>query len=120
MYPLPFVLPFNNQGPASIEQVAPTVVSASTTTSSATALPGNPYGDRINKSIRIENVTNGWAFCNFGDANVGAATLSNGVGVPPNSAATVTVGDQTGYVTVILNTGATSGNVRFVRGFGGM
>jgi hypothetical protein len=118
MTPNQFAPLFGNTGPAGIELTAPTVVAASTTTSAAAALPGNPGGDGGNPVIRIENTTNGWAFCNFGDANVGAATLSNGVGVPPGAFAHVTVQPSTSFVTVILNTGATSGNVRFLRGNG--
>ena len=109
---------FGNTGPTGIELTAPAVVAASTTTSAATLLPGNPSGDGSNPVIRIENTTNGWAFCNFGDANVGAATLNNGVGVPPGSFSIVSLQPSTAYVTVILNTGATAGNVRFLRGNG--
>jgi hypothetical protein len=118
MWPTPFRPLFGFTGPGGAEQSAPVVVAASTTTSAATALPGNPSGDGADSAICIENTTNGWAFCNFGDANVGAATLSNGVGVPPGSFRIVTVRADTTDVTVILNTGATSGNVRFLRGNG--
>jgi hypothetical protein len=118
MWPYPFEPLFGFTGPGGAEQSAPTVVAASTTTSAATLLPGNQGGDEANTVIRIENVTNGWAFCNFGDVNVGSATLNNGVGVPPNSFAIVSVRADTCYVTVILNTSATSGNVRFLRGNG--
>ena len=118
MQPNAFAPLFGNTGVGGIELTAPTVVAASTTTSAATALPGLIGGDGGNPVIRIENLTNGWAFCNFGDANVGAATLSNGVGVPPASFAIVSVQSSTDHVTVILNTGATSGNVRFLRGNG--
>jgi hypothetical protein len=118
MQPNQFAPLFGNTGPAGIEQTSPAVVAASTTTSSATLLPGNSSGDGGNPVIGIENTTNGWAFCNFGDANVGAATLNNGVGVPPGAVRLVTVQPTTTYVTVILNTAATSGNVRFLRGNG--
>lgn len=115
MYPNAFQPLFGFTGPGGAEQASPVVVAASTTTSSATLLPP---GDGAQPSICIENITNGWAFCNFGDANVGAATLSNGVGVPPNSFRIISVRPDTDHVTVILNTGATAGNVRFVRGNG--
>lgn len=118
MQPNQFAPLFGDTGPTGIELTAPTVVAASTTTSAATLLPGLSGGDGGNPVIRIENPTNGWAFCNFGDSNVGAATLSNGVGVPPGAFAHVTVQPSTAYVTVILNTGATAGNVRFLRGNG--
>ena len=118
MYPAPFQPLFGFTGPGGAEQSAPVVVAASTTTSAATALPGNPQGDGGNNVICIENTTNGWAFCNFGDASVGAATLNNGVGVPPGTVRIVSVRADTTDVTVILNTGATSGNVRFLRGNG--
>lgn len=118
MWPNAFLPLFGNTGIGGLEQSAPVVVAASTTTSSATALPGNTSGDGGNPVICIENTTNGWAFCNFGDASVGAATLSNGVGVPPGSFRIVSVRSDTTFVTVILNTAATSGNVRFLRGNG--
>jgi hypothetical protein len=118
MQPNAFSPLFGNTGVLGIELVPPTVVAASTTTSAATLLPGNPGGDGGNPVIRIENTTNGWAFCNFGDSSVGAATLSNGVGVPPGAFSIVSLQPSTSYVTVILNTSATSGNVRFLRGNG--
>lgn len=118
MWPTSFQPLFSNGGLGAIEQTAPTVIAASTTASAATVLPGNPAGDGANTSICIENTTNGWAFCNFGDSGVGAATLSNGVGVPPGLTRIVNVRADTCYVSVILNTGATAGNVRFLRGSG--
>lgn len=101
-----------------LEQTAPTVIAASTTVTAATLLPGSTQGDEQNDSICIENLTNGWAFCNFGDASVPNATLNNGIGVPPASFRIISVRRDTAYVSVILNTGATAGNVRFVRGNG--
>lgn len=118
MWPRAFQTLFGFTGPGGAEQSAPTVIAATTTASAATLLPGNPGGDDANNVICIENLSNGWAFCNFGDANVGAATLNNGVGVPPGSFRIVTVRDDTSYVSVILNTSATSANVRFLRGNG--
>jgi hypothetical protein len=118
MDPRPFQPLFNNQGLGQAEQTNPLVVAATTATSTAQTLPGNPQGDGANNVIAIENVTNGWAFCNFGDSGVGAATLSNGVGVPPGAVRLVSVRPDTTSVTVILNTGATAGNVRFLRGAG--
>jgi hypothetical protein len=118
MYPNPFTPLWGNTGPGGIEMAAPTVVAASTTASAATLLPGNPNGDGSNETICIENPTNGWAYCNFGDANVGAASQSNGIGVPPGSFRIVGVQSTTAYVSVILATGATAGNVRFLRGNG--
>lgn len=118
MQPNAFQPLFGNTGIGGNEQTAPTVVAASTATSAATLLPGNSQGDGGNPVIAIENTTNGWAFCNFGDANVGAATLNNGVGVPPGIVRLVTVMPSTNFVTVILNTGATAGAVRFLRGNG--
>lgn len=98
--------------------VAPLVVAASTTTSAASTLPGNSSGDGNNPDIRIENQTNGWAMCNFGDGSQGAATLNNGLGVPPNTTLVIRVAPSTNSVTVILFTGATAGPVRFARGSG--
>ncbi len=118
MWPTPFTPLFNNGGLGAIEQAAPTVIAASTMASAATLLPGDPNGSVGHPSIAIENLTNGWAFCNFGDSGVGAATLNNGVGVPPGSVRIVGMPSSTCYVSVILNTGATSGNVRFLRGAG--
>lgn len=117
MWPNAYTPLFSNTT-AGIEQIAPLVVAASTTTSAAVALPGNPQGDPANLDISIENTTNGWAFCNFGDSGVAAATVSNGVGVPPGTVRIVRVQQTTGYVTVILAAAATSGNVRFLRGSG--
>jgi hypothetical protein len=117
MWPTPYTPIFSNT-PAGVEQIAPLVVAASTTTSAASPLPGNTNGDGSNPDISIENTTNGWAFCNFGDSSVPAATLNNGVGVPPGSVRIVRVQPGTTSVTVILNTGATSGPVRFLRGAG--
>ena len=117
MWPTPYAPLFGNTS-TGIEQSAPVIVSASTTVTAATALPGNPQGDPANPDIRIENLTNGWAFCNFGDASVPNATVNNGIGVPPAAAVIVRVQPTTGFVSVILNTGATSGNVRFLRGAG--
>ncbi len=118
MWPVPFTPIFGNTGVGGVEQAPPTVIAASTAASAATLLPGNPIGDSSNMAVCIENTTNGWAFCNFGDSNVPAATLSNGVGVPPGSFRIVNVSQACSYVSVILNTGATAGNVRFVRGTG--
>lgn len=118
MYPNPFTPLFGNTGLRGVEMTAPTVVSASTTTSAATALPGNVGGDSANLTIAIENTTTSWAFCNFGDANVGAATVNNGVGVPPGVVRHVQVQPTTDHVTVILSTVAATGPVRFLRGNG--
>ena len=118
MQPRAFQPLWGNTGIGGIEQGAPTVVAASTTVVAATLLPGNSQGDGQNDVISIENTTNGWAFCNFGDANVPNATLNNGVGVPPGSVRIVCVRPEIAYVSVILNTGATAGNVRFLRGNG--
>lgn len=107
-----------DSGTQTIETLAPTVISASTTASAATALPGNTDGDASNADICIENLTDGWAFCNFGNSNVASATVSKGVGVPSGSFRIVRVGENDGYVSVILNTGATAGSVRFLRGAG--
>jgi hypothetical protein len=110
--------PINSNTATGIEYVAPLVVAASVVSSAASTLPGNSSGDGSNPDIRIENQTNGWAMCNFGDGNQGAATLTNGVGVPPNTALVIRVAPTTNSVTVILFTGATAGNVRFLRGSG--
>lgn len=117
MWPNAYTPIFSNTT-AGIEQIAPLVVAASTTTSAASQLPGNSQGDPANLDICIENPTNGWAFCNFGDSAVAAATASNGVGVPPGTVRIVRVQPTTNFVTVILASGATSGNVRFLRGAG--
>ena len=100
------------------EYIAPLVVAASTATSAVSALPVNSSGDGSNCDIRIENQTNGWAMCNFGDGAQGAATLNNGLGVPPNTALVIRVAPTTNSVAVILFTGATAGPVRFARGSG--
>lgn len=118
MWPSPFQPLFGFTGTGGAELIAPTVIAASTTVVAATLLEGNPQGDGANNAIAIENTTNGWAFCNFGDASVPNATLNNGVGVPPGSVRIVSVRADTAYVSVILNTGATAGNVRFQRGAG--
>lgn len=117
MWPTPFAPIFGNNA-TGIEQTPPLVVAASTTTSAASALPGNSQGDGANPDIRIENTTNGWAFCNFGDGAQGAATVSNGIGVPPGVSTIVRVQPTTNSVTVILAAAATSGPVRFLRGAG--
>ena len=101
-----------------LEQTAPTVIAASTTVTAATLLPGSTQGDEQNDSICIENLSNGWAFCTFGDASVPNATVNNGVGVPPGSFRIISVRRDTAYVSVILNTAATAANVRFLRGNG--
>lgn len=118
MHPNAFSPLFGNIGPGGAEQLSPVVVAASTTASAVTPLPGNPQGDGANNVICIENTTNGWAFCNFGDSGVGAATINNGVGVPPGLFRLVSVRSDTTSVSVILNTGATTGAVRFLRGNG--
>lgn len=118
MQPRAFQPLWGNTGIGGIEQAVPLIVAASTTVTAATLLPGNPQGDGQNDSICIENTTNGWAFCNFGDASVPNATLNNGIGVPPGSFRIICVRPDTAYVSVILNTGATAGNVRFLRGNG--
>jgi hypothetical protein len=118
MYPNPFTPLWGNQGPGAVEMTAPVVIAASTTASAATALPGNPGGDGANNTICIENTTNGWAFCNFGDSGVAAATVSNGVGVPPGAFRIIGVSPSCSEVSVILAASATSGNVRFLRGNG--
>lgn len=110
--------PITSSTSTGIEYVAPLTVAATTTTSAALLLPGNTSGDGSNCDIRIENQTNGWAMCNFGDGAQGAATLSNGVGVPPNTALVIRVAPTTNSVSVILFTAATPGPVRFARGSG--
>lgn len=117
MWPCPYTPLFGNTS-TGIEQAAPTVIAASTTVVAATALPGNPAGDTTNLDISIENTTNGWAFCNFGDASVPNATVNNGVGVPPGTVRIVRVAPTTGFVSVILAAAATAGAVRFLRGSG--
>ena len=118
MQPRAFQPLWGNTGIGGIEQRAPLIVAASTVVVAATMLPGSPQGDEQNDVVCIENTTNGWAFCNFGDANVPNATLNNGVGVPPGSFRIISVPVPVAYVSVILNTGATAGNVRFLRGNG--
>jgi hypothetical protein len=118
MWPNAYTPLFSNTGAGGIEEIAPTVIAATTAASPATLLPGNPLGDPANCDICIENTTNGWAFCNFGDVNVPAATLSNGIGVPPGGFRIIRVAPTAAYVSVILNTAATAGPVRFQRGAG--
>jgi hypothetical protein len=100
------------------EWVAPVTITASTSASATTALPGNSAGDPTQPDIRIENQTNGWAMCNFGDSSVAAATLTNGIGVAPATAVVIRIGPSMNSVSVILSAGATSGPVRFMRGVG--
>jgi hypothetical protein len=119
MWPTPFApITTGSWTPGTQELVAPVTIAASTSASAVTALPGNSSGDPAYPDIRIENQTNGWAMCNFGDASVAAATLTNGVGVPPGAALVIRVGGAVNSVSVILAAGATSGNVRFLRGSG--
>lgn len=117
MWPSPFQ-PISLSTAAGQEYVAPLVVSASTSTSAVATLPGNSNGDGTQPDIRVENQTNGWAICNFGDSNQGAATLINGIGIPPGAAQVVRVAATTNSVAVILSAGATAGVVRFLRGIG--
>lgn len=117
MWPNAYAPLFGNTS-TGIEQLAPTVVAASTSVTAATQLPGNVGGDPSNLDISIENTTNGWAFCNFGDASVPNATVNNGVGVPPGTVRIVRVAPTTGFVSVILAAAATTGPVRFLRGSG--
>lgn len=117
MWPSPFQ-PILSNTQTGIEYVPPLVVAASTAASAVLALPGNTSGDGSNCDIRVENQANGWAMCNFGDGAQGAATLANGVGIPPGQAQVVRVASTTNSVSVILGTGATAGSVRFTRGLG--
>lgn len=103
---------------ASLKQNAnPTTVAASTVVTAATALPG-----RVDESdmtdIRIENQTNGWAYCTFGDINVANATTTNGIAIAPLSVEVLGFPSWVGFVSVILSAAAVSGNVRFTRGIG--
>jgi hypothetical protein len=117
MWPSPYQPQLQNTS-AGMEYLPPTVIAATASASAATLLPGNTQGDGAQPDIRIENQTAAWAMCNFGDASVAAATVSNGIGIAPNSAHVVRVAPSTAYVSVILSTG--TGNVRFLRGIGGM
>ncbi len=105
-------------GSSGIELAPPVIIAASVAASAVTPLPGNLNGDAANPDICIENTSNGWAYCNFGDANVAPASLVNGVGVPPASFRIVRVALTTSYVSVILGAGATAGAVRLFRGAG--
>lgn len=117
MWPTPFQ-PILLTTVGAQEYIAPLVVAAAVATSAVLPLPGNSQGDPGNPDIRIENQTNGWAICNFGDGNQGTATLLNGIGVPPMSAQVLRVAATTNSVSVALSTGATAGAVRFTRGSG--
>ena len=117
MWPTPFA-PILLTTLGAQEFLPPTVVAASVAASAITPLPGNSGGDPGNPDIRVENLTNGWAICNFGDGNQGPATLLNGIGVPPGMEKIIRVAGTTNSVSVILGTGATAGSVRFVRGSG--
>lgn len=126
MWPSPFqplTSKIVNGTAVNIAQVAPLNVAATTTASAVVALPGNTSGDGQNCDIRIENqgiigATGGFAMCNFGDGTQGAATLLNGIGVPPGQALVVRVDPTCNSVSVILSAGATAAVVRFTRGIG--
>lgn len=99
-----------------IEYVAPVTIAATTTASAVTQLPAGDPSSQPN--IRVENQSTSWVICNFGDGAQGSATLTNGIGIPPNTARTVTLAPSSNSVSVILVTAAATGPVRFLRGIG--
>lgn len=101
---------------ASLKQTAsPVTISASNSVSAVTALPGR-NDESEDTDIRVENQTSGWAYCLFGDLNVGNATTTTGIAIAPLSVEVLGFPSWVGFVTVILST--STGNVRFTRGLG--
>lgn len=100
-------------------QQAPSVtVAASGAAASSTRFPGTP-SNSIAYQIQIANLTDKWAFVNFGDvANLRAATLTD-YPVGPGMVQVVTVDPEVSGASVIL-TGAAGGStsVIFTRGSG--
>jgi hypothetical protein len=97
-----------------------TTVAASTSAAASTRFQGGPSGGSICQ-IQIANQTNGWAFVNFGNLDIGAvtaATVASGYPVAPGGVVVVSVGDDVNGASVILASGSTSGNVTFTRGVG--
>lgn len=93
---------------------ASVTVSASTTAASA-SLPG-AQGGAAQRNIQIANQTTGWAYVNFGTANLTAATAAASYPVAPGAVVIVTVNQEVNTASVILSTG--TGSVTFTRGVG--
>jgi hypothetical protein len=105
-----------NAGAAPAGTLVASVTVAASTSAAAGVLPGSNFSV---KQIEITNQTNGWAFCNFGvQGVVTAATVAAGYPVAPGSDKVITIADEVTGVSVILASGATSGNVTFTRGSG--
>jgi hypothetical protein len=104
---------------------ASVTISATTSSSSATQLPGNttnavsstPGEPLFYKQIQVSNTSAGWAYINCGPlATVAAATVAASYPVAPGTVIVMTINGLSTGVTVILGTG--SGNVVFTRGQG--
>lgn len=96
-----------------------TVIGAATATPS-TRLPGAANSGTT--QIQIANITNQWAYVNFGNLDIGtvtAATVAASYPVAPGTVVVVTVGDDVNGASVILG-GApgTATSVIFTRGSG--
>jgi len=100
------------------QQAASVTVAASGTAASSTQFPGMP-SNSIAYQVQIANLTDKWAFVNFGAfGNVRAATVTD-YPVGPGMVQVVTVDPEVSGASVIL-TGAAGGStsVIFTRGAG--
>ena len=105
-------------GTATGALVSSVTVAASTTHAASTQFPGS-YDGNVLQQIQIANLTNGWAFVQFGQyGNITTSTAATGYPVAPGSVAVVTVPGEVSGADVILATGASSGSVIFTRGGG--
>lgn len=98
--------------------VASVTVAATTSNVASTQFPGSWDGNTL-QQIQIANLTNGWAFVNFGQVGiVAAATVAAGYPVAPGGVVVVTVPGEVNGATVILAATTTAGSVIFTRGGG--
>lgn len=97
-----------------------TTVAATTASATASTRFNGGSGGTTKRQVQIANQTNGWAFVNFGNLDLGAvtaATVANSFPVAPGSVV-ITVPYDVNGASVILASGATAGNVTFTRGDG--
>jgi hypothetical protein len=106
-----------NSGNAAGTLVSSLTISATSTSATSGALPGNVGLNELNQ-IQISNTVAVWAYVNFGrnTTEIPAATVAASYPVPPSTVIVVTVTSEVAAVSVIL--ASSTGSVIFTRGTG--
>jgi hypothetical protein len=111
----------------SVGFLASVTISATTSASAMTALPGTTGISGAGlpqenvcfyKQIQIANLTAGWVFVNFGQSGTAVATVASSYPVAPGAVVVVTAGGLQTYASVICAAGSAGGSVIFTRGQG--